>query len=334
MAKGHWSFLHEWVIYDYLKARSEERTLRFKQISSSGKLLGKPKWVKVESMNPITGTTFPDVHGIKLKGESTFRPAEVKFTTSLFNYHADQKYIEKFLNFIERRGFILVASHDYLPTNNLINLYPDIEVFEIEIEDFITFCRENFSRLLNRQIKAHSISRVWLMYQGPNFNEGFDKVPPARESLIWCPTENLTGFDLAPGDRVLFYKTSGLDRIKLQNRLLKESVMDSRWILREIYVAEVKSKIFSRYEYHQYKKHKEARQLWKNDPQQNVDWRWNRVFEFSKINVIKINKPMHEIYTHSQGKAFASRAWEAFCFGKSREISLKEYRNFLEILSD
>lgn len=30
MARGTWSFLHEWVIYDYLMARLDEKTLRLK----------------------------------------------------------------------------------------------------------------------------------------------------------------------------------------------------------------------------------------------------------------------------------------------------------------
>ena len=49
MPKGQWSFLHEWVIYDYILARSEECTLRFKKVIASGKLLGKPKWIKVKN---------------------------------------------------------------------------------------------------------------------------------------------------------------------------------------------------------------------------------------------------------------------------------------------
>lgn len=333
MPKGHWSFLHEWVIYDHLSARSQEGTLRFKQWFHQGKLLGKPKWIKVETILPITDTSFPDIQGIKLKGHNGFRPAEVKFTTSLFDYHCNIKYQEKFARFIEQAGFILVAGHDYLPTNNLISVFPTIEVYEIELEDFITYCRENFSRLLNRQIKAHAVSRVWLMYQGPNFNEGEGKILPARRSCIWCPTENLNGFDLTVGDRVLFYKTSGLDRIKLQNKFLKEKLVDTRWVLREIYVAEVKSKVFSRHEYHDYKKHVESKQLWKNDPRVDQDWRWNRVFEFRKIKVITINQTMESLYNNEHSRSFVTKAFEAFCYTKSREMSQKEYRNLLETLA-
>lgn len=333
MPQGHWSFLHEWVIYDYLRARADEHTLRFKQIISAGKLLGRPKWKKVEMLLPIRGTSFPDIQGVKLKGDIDFRPAEVKFTTSLFDYHNILKHKTKFQKFIASNGFILVASHDYLPIKNLISQFPQIEVFEIEIEDFISFCRENFSRLLNRQIKSHTASRVWIMYQGPNFNHGINKILPARESCIWCPTENLTGFDLAPGDRVLFFKTSGLDRIKLQNKFQRDGIIDERWILNEIYVAKVKSKVFSRFEYHQYKRHTEERALWKNDPKQANDWRWSRVFEFNKVRVIAINESMCHLYAHSQSRPFVSKAWEAFCYGKSRELSLKDYRDLLECLA-
>jgi len=329
MAKGHWSFLHEWVIYDYLLARADEGTLRLKQVIVSGTLAGKPKWIKVEEIKPITGTAFPDIQAIQLKGKGLFRSAEVKFTSSLFSYHQSAQYTRKFADFVKQNGFLIVASHDYLP-KGLIDKYPELDVYEIEIEDFISFCRENFTRLLNRQIKAHASTRVWLMYQGPNFNEGSNQIQPARQSRIWCPTENLTGFDLAVGDRILFYKTSGLDRIKLQNAFLKKRVIDPRWTLREICVAEVKSKIFSRTEYLQRKKKSLTSQLWKNDPCPNNRWRWGRVFEFSIVKVIKTHRPMTDLFQSDLSKHFVLKAWEAFCFGKSRELALEYYRSLLE----
>jgi hypothetical protein len=233
---------------------------------------------------------------------------------------------------VNQNGFILVASHDYLPADDLITIFPNIEVFEIEIEDFITFCRENFSRLLNRQIKSHTISRVWLMYQGPNFNRGDGNILSARESMIWCPTENLSGFDLAPGDRILFYKTTGISTQILQSKFINEGSIDNRWVLSEIYIAEVISRIFSRNEYLQYKRYEEPKQLWKIDPKQNGRWRWNRVFEFKRIKSFQAEKAMHELYGNTHSKNFALKALEAFCYGKSREITLKDYRNLLEVL--
>jgi hypothetical protein len=332
MARGHWSFLHEWVIYDYLLARVDEGTLRLKQVIAQGKLLGRAKWIKIDKILPIKGTSFPDIQSIRFIGNtSSFRPAEVKFTTSLFNYHQELKYAIKFGQFVEQSGFILVVSHDYLP-KGLVEKYAKVDVCEIDLDDFITFCRENFSRLLNRQIKAHSSTRVWLMYQAENFNQGTDKIRPARQSYIWCPTENLTGFDLAPGDRILFYKTSGLDTIKLQNKYLKEGVVDSRWILREICVAEVKSKIFSRHEYLEYKSQAADQPLWKNDPVKNGMRRWNRVFEFRIVKLINVNRGMDELFSIPGSKTFSIKALEAFCYKKSREMSLASYRDLLEVL--
>ena len=131
MARGHWSFLHEWVIYEYLIARSSEGTLRFKQVISFGKLLGKSKWIRVDENILITGTSFPDVKSIKLKGSAGYRPAEIKFTTSLFNYHRDLKSAVEFDAFVKAKGFILVLAHDYLPTSGLLTKHPQVDVFEL-----------------------------------------------------------------------------------------------------------------------------------------------------------------------------------------------------------
>jgi len=333
MPKGHWSFIHEWVIYDYLTARFEEGTLRLKKIIGEGKVLGRTKWNRVSGLNEISNTNFPDIEGIKLVGQSIFRPAEVKFTTSLFNYHYEKKYNKKFQDFISNNGFIIVAGHDYLPVNGLLEKYPQIDVYEIEVDDFISFCRENFIRLLNRQTKSHSQTRVWILYQGPNFNEGINKIKPARESLIWCPTENLTGFDLAIGDRVLFIKSKGIGRIQLQNKLQKDGEIDLKWILSEICIAEVTSKIFSRKEYCDHKSYDyNTKQLWKNDDNTKGKWRWSRVFEFSIVNIINREINMRDLYASKRTTNFSRMCWEAFCYGKSREITQKDYRNLIEDL--
>ena len=178
MARGNWSFLHEWVIYDYLMVRFDQGTLRIKHVISKGKFIGRTKWVKIKELPPITSTSFPDINRIKLKGSNALRCAEVKFVTSAFTYHKSKKpkEIEQFKCFVESNGFILVASHDYLPKGLLEN-FSTIDVYEIEIDDFITFSRENFGRLLNRQIKQHNDTKVWIMYQGPNFNQGKEKFP-------------------------------------------------------------------------------------------------------------------------------------------------------------
>jgi hypothetical protein len=53
MARGIWSFLHEWAIYEYLMTRFEEKALRFKAVRSSGKYVGREKWVAVSRLHPI-----------------------------------------------------------------------------------------------------------------------------------------------------------------------------------------------------------------------------------------------------------------------------------------
>ena len=50
-----------------------------------------------------------------------------------------------------RKYFIIVLKHDYLPKGLE---YFDIDVYEIELVDFVSYCRENFVRLLNQQIKV------------------------------------------------------------------------------------------------------------------------------------------------------------------------------------
>ncbi|MEO9484598.1 MAG: hypothetical protein ABJG47_14165 [Ekhidna sp.] len=334
MSRGNWSFIHEWTIYEYLMARFDEKNLRLKRIFHKGKLSGRTRWIKVTQLESITNTGFPDIELIKLKGETVFRPAEVKFTSSLFNYHTSKNATQKYKKFKDQSGFLMVLHHDYLP-KDLLEDFPDIEIFEIDQTDFISFCRENFVRLLNRQIKQHTESKVWIMYQGPNFNLGKDSVKPARKSKIWCPTENLTGFDLAIGDRVLFIKTKGASRIDVQNKYLKENIVNPKWRLTEIYISTVKSKIYSRNEYIQYKKLDPEDKLWTNDEKKNgATWRWGRVFEFSYVKTIKFEDlAMTELYQESGSTEFVKMSLEAFCYSKSRELSLEDYRNLLEVVS-
>jgi len=283
-------------------------------------------WVKVDSIEPIFGTDFPDIKGIKLNRDKENRPAEIKFTTSLFSYHNDEKYREKYSKFKNDNGFILVLSHDYLPKNfEKIN---NTDIYEIDRSDFTAFCRENFDRLLNRQIKLHTETKVWVMYQGPNFDKFDDKVKSARNTNIWCPTENLTTFDLAVGDRVLFIKTKGASSQDVQNNF--DSVKD-KWTLTEIIIAEVSSKIRSRLEYCQLKKIPYQNKLWVNDPYENDCWRWNRVFEFKIVKTLKKDILLYSLNNHSS-EGFFHATKEVFCYRKSREISLSEYRDIIETL--
>lgn len=331
MPRGNWSFLQEWTIYDYLLARADEKTLRLKQVINKGRLEGRERWHTVADLPTISSTKFPDIDRIKLKGSKQYRPAEVKFVTSLFDYHKE-KYQDKFNSFIEQLGFILVLRHDYLPPK-LIEKYPQVDVYEIDLTDFISFCRENFSRLLNKQIRAHTETKVWLMYQPPNFNKGNLSlgIKPARESKIWCPTDNLTGFDLAVGDTVLFVKTHGASRIDVQNPFYKQQTINEKWVLDEIYIAEVSSKIYSRYEYCNYKKLKQNTQLWKNDSiEKDGSWHWGRVFEFKRVKEIKPQINIVDLYnTSASSRDFVTALIGAFCQIRSRELDLETYRNLL-----
>jgi hypothetical protein len=156
------------------------------------------------------------------------------------------------------------------------------------------------------------------MYQGPNFNSGTKKIKPARESGIWCPTENLSGFDLAIGDRILFFKTIGGSSQDVQKLFLSNQEIYSTWKLEEIWIGEITSKIYSRDEYCQYKKMPIVNQLWKNDSQKEGDWRWSRVFEFKKIKNTKTEILIANLYSKNQ--EFVTKMVEAFCYGKSREV--------------
>ena len=243
MNRGNWPFIHEWTIYEYLMYKTVEKTLRLKTIYRNGQISRKDAWKKVLQLEPIEGTDFPDIKGIKLEKDAKIRPAEIKFTTSLFNYHNDKKYADKFNKFIKDNGILIVLSHDYLPKHfEKINM----EIYEIDRYDFTTFCRENFDRLLNRQIKLHTENKVWVMYQGPNFDLEDQYVKSARKSRIWCPTDNLTSFDLAIGDRLLFIKTIGGSTQEVQNNFDK---IKEKWTLTELIITEVSSKIKNRLEY-------------------------------------------------------------------------------------
>lgn len=326
MPRGQWSFLHEWVIYDYLMARFAEDTLRLKCRVLNGVLQRKDKWSRVVDLTPIVDSLFPDVKEIKLAGSTEIRPAEIKFITSLFDYHQRTSHLPQYRTFVAKKGLILVLSHDYLPPG--LSTIPT-DVYEIDFSDFVSFCRENFSRLLSRQIKTHTESKVWIMYQGPNFNKGGPTIRPARESSIWCPTENLSGFDLAVGDRILFVKTSGESTQTVQRHYLGRAPFIN-WQLKQIFIGEISSAIYSRIEYCHLKGIPSTQQLWQNDPQINSHWRWNRVFEFKHSKTIEKTLNMESLRCNAFTRGFLEAVVQVFCFRKSREISMKEYLNLLE----
>jgi hypothetical protein len=326
MNKGNWPFIHEWTIYEYLIHKTEENTLRLKVIYKNKRIIRKDIWKKVNGLKPIDGTDFPDIKGIKLENEQKFRPAEIKFTTSLFNYHKDKKYSRKFEDFTDNNGFLIVLSHDYLP--KYFEKIKDMEIYAIDRYDFTTFCKENFDRLLNRQINQHTENKIWIMYQGPNFDSEDKKTKSARKSHLWCPTENLTSFDLAIGDRLIFIKTIGGSTQDVQNNFDK---IKDKWTLTELVITEVKSKIRNRIEYCQLNKISYAKKLWVNDPFENDIWRWNRVFEFKIIKSINKSILLSELM-NSRAKGFVEAVIDVYCHQYSRELMLNEYRDLIETL--
>jgi hypothetical protein len=309
--------------------RVMEGTLRLRKAMSGGVLSSREKWVKVRSLAPIIGTQFPDIERILLADKQAMVPAEVKFTTSLFNYHRETNP-QRFNDFLLQGGCLVVLRHDYLPVG--LSGRP-IDVYEVELSDFVSYCRENFLRLLNRQIKAHTETKVWMMYQGPNFNESSQSAGSARMSRVWCPTENLTGFDLALGDRVLFVRTRGSNQPRVQSQYPR-GTLDNTWRLVEIYIAEVTSTIYSREEYCQIKRlNYQTTELWSRDELRGVRWRFDRVFEFRRAQSIELDMPIAELLTHTKLKPFVDTLFKVFCQQRSHELQKTVYQDLLEHLA-
>jgi len=209
--KGGQTFLQEDVIYEYLNARNEDGSLRLKHKVRDGIRVGREKWFKVKDLGPITGTAFPDIESITFVGSKKGRPAEVKFATSQFHYHRGSAHAHTFRKFAKNHGFLLVVNHDEIPEG-----ISGIDVYELDQTDFISFCRENFPRLLSGQIRSRTGSKIWVMDQARNFYEESKDAKAAKDSGIWYPTENLAGLDLDIGDRVLFVKAEGSSRKRVE----------------------------------------------------------------------------------------------------------------------
>lgn len=284
MPKGEWAFIHEWTIYEYMMVKFSQDSLRVRWVVKQGNINLKDEYVKVTHLCNIVNTTFPDIDEIQFQNSKEIRVAEVKFLTSKFGYHRYNGTKNGELNykrFIEKRGCIVVLSHDEMPKR----LTDKIDVYELDEKDFQSFIRENLTRLLNRQIHKRTYHKIWVMYQAPNFNKGNTVVSKAREVGRWCPTDNLNGFDLVVGDTVIFIKTRGSRKQDLDKN-------SDRWKLDEIYVSKVTSGIMSRQHYCQNRSIDYQSPLWYDETPEgkrdrkltkrvtNSEWRWKRVFEF------------------------------------------------------
>lgn len=336
------AFIHEGIIYEYMNHRFSQNSLYLFQKISDGSLIVKEKKVKVKDLDKIVNTRFPDVDGIVLPDSNLKRPAEIKFVTSSFDYHKDKKKKSDYIKFKNENGFIIALKHDYLPAE-LLNDYVNLDVYELDYNDFISFAQENFNRLLNRQLKLRQFSRIWIMMQSKNFSTGADGVLPARESHIWCPSENLTTFDLDVNDKVLFIKTSGSSYQAVGKEFNKEGKIKEKWSLQEIFIGSVTSNIMSRDEYCSISAKNKIEALWydetptgKKDPRiykrKASTIRWNKVFEFDeKKQILNIDIEFNDIFKDVPDFVLAVIA--AFTQQRSTEINHETYEALLEFLT-
>lgn len=342
MPKGSWAFLQETVIYEYLMHRMEQKELRVRQIVHNGKPMLKSRWLKVALMESISNTFFPDIKALEIKGDKKgLRPAEVKFVTSFFNYHREKKYKDSYRLFMNQKGCIIVLKHDYVPSG-IIDTYP-VDVYELDYIDFISFAKENFVRFLNRQIRTHEFSKTWMMVQSKNFHAGNEIVLPASQSYRWCPTDNLTGFDLAVKDKVVFVRTQGASKQSVSKDWYTNKRVTEGWYLKDLWIGEVTTPIKSREEYCAEKNYEINAPLWYDETasgktdsrvtKRTTANRWKRVFEFKPvISLFALNISLNKLYMGYP--ELVKAIVEIYTNKGSREISQALYTAVMEYIAE
>ena len=203
------SFINEHIIYRYMEVRFREGLLKVRRVVEKGRRVNNPSWKQVSRLDPITDTRFPDVDGISLGKNKSMIPAEVKFITSKFDYHNQRG--TNYNSYLLQKNLglcVMVMKHDYMPRG-----FSDekLDVWEFDYHDFTAFCIDNFTHLLREQLDDSVGCRYILMHPGQkNFyrKSPTQKIPPAIESGVWCPQTTFTGYDIAPGDRVLFVNST------------------------------------------------------------------------------------------------------------------------------
>ncbi|MBT2702253.1 hypothetical protein J7E34_03085 [Chryseobacterium sp. ISL-80] len=294
------AFIHERIIYEYMMFRFSKNNLTMRHVIRHGKLLHNPSVVSVSYLE-IIDTTFPDVERIVLKGDKNKegRPGEIKFLTSEFKYHRDD--IDRFHNFMEKLGCIIVLRNDNLPLG-LIEKYPDIDVYELDKLDFEQYVKENFDRLFHKQLLSRDGKpfNIWIMSQAPNFYKGYKKmnIQPASESGLWCPKDtSLTKYDIATGDKILFLKFGKEFRLSqlVQDYWKSHKSIYPDWFITELYIGEVTTPLMDRSDFCNIKGIPIHTPLWKNESDGNKQW--SKIFEFRKINNWKCNINLREMYS-------------------------------------
>jgi hypothetical protein len=335
LSKGK-SFLQERVIYEYLEYRTKQKKLFLYKTFNQGKRELNRELFKVNMIKPIE-TSFPDINEMLIEGSKKVRPAEVKFVTSLFKYHIDKNYQKEFEVFKKENGCIIVLKHDLLP-KGLIEEFR-VDIYEIDLEDFRAFVIENFNRLLQKQLhnRENNYQRIWLTSQVKNFYHHFKTYPvqPARLSGIWCPTNNLTSFDLAKDDKIVFIKSGGDFQIKqkLTKHLKEENAIYPNWLLQRIFVGKITSSIMSREEYCDIFKIDLNTPLW-NDEYKIGKPKWDRVFCFEKEREIIIDGGNNGIGLADAydelGELIYPVLFDVYTQQNTREITPSQYFSLLE----
>ena len=200
-----------------MRMRFNDKQLKVRKVISQGKPVYNPSWINVHGFVPPESTRFPDIDEISFWPHKKMVPAEVKFKTAKLDYHnpSDSNYD----NYLEQKKLglcVIVLKHDHMPSRMSAE---QLDVWELDYHDFSAYCRDNFTQLLERQLDISIGNRYLLMAPGRrNFyrNSSRQQIPPAIESGIWCPQSRLTGYDIAPGDRILFISFRGANSVILQ----------------------------------------------------------------------------------------------------------------------
>lgn len=339
MSSGPTAFFQESVIYAYMKARFRERSLRVSLAVRGGVPVSKKRWIRVRQFDPVENTRFPDVTAICLSDDQP-RPAEIKFRTSLFRYHLLQAKKTDYEEYKAHLGCIVVLSHDYIP-QSLLHDYPGVEVYELDYADFADYAKENFTRLLDRQLHHHTAPKVWVMQQSKNFYQDSVCVSPARITNRWCPSDKLTQFELSTGDTVLFVRQSGCSYQKIAGCWSKKQEIHPGWFLQDVCVTRLISPIQSRHEY--LMRHKLANDsylFYDESPEAASDPRvrhrgectWPFIFEFEKVVHFE-NLRLNIAYLYAKIPTLVHAIREAYTQHVSREIAMDNYVEFLQELA-
>jgi hypothetical protein len=338
------AFLQERVIYEYMIYRHTYGQLKVKKIYENGKKLNKPTEQTVSALS-IKNGYFPDIDNFMLKKDKFYafeRPAEVKFLTSEFKYHTDNNYTEKFQEFLMANGCIVVLRHDITPIG-LVEKYK-LDIFELFLDDFIIFTKENFDRLLHNQILGREGSHlnIWLMgqtrenfYGNPKKYKG-KTIEPANKSNIWCPKNFMTPYEIDKKDIVIFVRFSGPPRTQqvVREYYDKYNKIHPEWVIKELWIGEVTENILSRKEYCEKNNLELSQPLWISETKtERKNYKlWPQVFEFKKDVVINKKIFLTDLYA-DLGEEIFKIFFNLFIQQNPTIISMNLYTNFLKWLN-